>query len=243
MDFKLIRSATDKSPKTFTELLHITKLSRKTLNLRLKELCGEGLLLKNEGMYRSNGTYDFKISGGNLMNNLSRVFADKKVQTGLMLVAILVTFSASGYVMAMMVAPKTYVQPKLEAAALGTFRMSLNVTDVSDLYAWQAAISYDPTQVTLLTVQPGNLMDVGFPFFVASTPGDGCLLLGATLKGNVTGITGSGALATIIFEYYVAAYTTPSIVNQKAGFDTFLEDSSLATIPAGQTLLTLNIIS
>ena len=65
LDFKLIRSATDKTPRTFTELLHITKLSRKTLNLRLKELCAEGILLKNDGMYSSNGASEFQVSMDN----------------------------------------------------------------------------------------------------------------------------------------------------------------------------------
>ena len=242
LDFKLIRSATDKTPRTFTELLHITKLSRKTLNLRLKELCAEGILLKNDGMYSSNGASEFGNNGGNIMNNLSRVFSNKKMTTGLMLVAVLACFSASGYVMAMMIAPTTYVQPELKPAALGTFTVALNITNVSDLYSWQAAISFNPNQMSLQVTRPGNFMSVDFPYFVASMPSDDFLLLGATLKGNAAGVSGSGTLATIVFEYYVAGYTPPSIVNEKAGFSTFLEDSSLSTIPGGQTLLTLNVV-
>lgn len=239
LDFKLIKNATDKHPRTFTELLHITKLSRKTLNLRLKDLCAEGLLIKEEGMYKSNGSSNFGNNGGNIVNGLSRVFADKKIRTGVMLVALLASFSVSGYVLATMIAPKTYVQNDLQPIALGTFTATLNVNNVSDLYFWQAAITFNSAQMKVIETNPGSFMSVEFPYFDSANPSQGLLLLAATLKGNATGITGSGTLATIVFEYYIAGYTPPSIISEKAGFDTVLEDSSLAIIPGGQSLLTL----
>lgn len=244
VDFKLIRNATDRHPRTFTDLLHITRLSRKTLNVRLKELCAEGILLKEEGMYKSNGASEFGNNGGHIVKGISKMFEDKRIRTGLMLVALLATFSASGYVLAMMVAPTTYVQPPVEPTALGTFTMVINVSNVSDLYAWQTAIAFNPTQMKVTDTKPGDFMNVGFPYFDNSTTtSDGLLLLFGTLRGNATGITGSGTLATVVFEYYVAGYTPPSIVSQKAGFDTWLAqlggDYSLVMIPSGQSLLTL----
>ena len=242
VDFTLIRNATDKRPRTFTELLHVTKLSRKTLNLRLKDLCTEGLLTKEEGMYKSNGASKFGNNGGRFMKSLSRGLDDRRMRTGLTLIAILAFFSVSGFVLAMMVAPTTHVEPHVvEPKALGTFTMALDASNVKDLYAWQAAIVFNPTQVKVNEAKAGDFMKAEYPLFVNSTDTmDGLLLLSGSLEGNAQGMTGSGTLATIVFEYYVNSYELPSIANQEAGFDTWLGDSSLATIPGGRTLLTLN---
>jgi hypothetical protein len=239
VDFSLIKNATDRRPRTFTELLHITRLSRKTLNNRLKELCAEGILLKQEGMYKLNGASECGNNGEHFMKGLSRVFEDKRLRTGMILIAVLASFSVSGYVLANIMAPNNYVQPKLNPIALGTFTIALNVNNVTDLYAWQAAIAFNSAQMRVIETSPGNLMSVTFPYFDSSGPSDGLQLVAATLKGNATGITGTGTLATIVFEYYVTGYTPPSIVSEKAGFNTLLEDSSLAAIPGGQSLLAL----
>jgi hypothetical protein len=243
LDFTLIRNATDKHPRTFTELLHITRLSRKTLNLRLKMLCAEGILMKEEGMYKSNGASEIGNSGGHLMNGLSRVFNDKRMRTGLILVALLATFSASGYVLAMIAAPTTYVQPYVIPRTLGTFTMTLNVSNVNDLYAWQAAIAFNQTQLKVAEAKAGDFLKVEYPLFDNSTSTRaGLLLLFGGLRGNVQGKTGSGVLATIVFEYYVSNLTLPTLVSHAAGFDTWLEDSTLATIPGGPSLLGLDVI-
>jgi hypothetical protein len=238
LDFALIRNATGRHPKTFTELLHITKLPRKTLNSRLKQMCAEGILTKEEGMYKSNGASD-RNNGGHVMKGLSRVFDDRRVQTGFILVALLVCFSVSGYVVATMVAP-TVVEPIKAPTILGDFTMVLNVTNVSDLYAWQAAIMFNQGQITVIEAKVGSFLPAQYPMFLNSTDtAPGLLLLYGGLKDMVPGETGSGTLATIVFGYYVNHYELPYIVDQQAGFDTWLENSSMATIPAGQTLLTL----
>jgi DNA-binding Lrp family transcriptional regulator len=243
VDFKLIRNATDRHPRTFTDLLHITRLSRKTLNVRLKELCAEGILLKEEGMYKSNGASEFGNDGGHIVKGFSKMFEDKRVRTGLMLVALLASFSVSGYVLAMMVAPTTYVQPYVEPKALGTFTVAVDVNNVSDLYAWQAAIVFNSSQIKVNDTNAGDFMKVEYPYFDSSTTtSDGLVLLFGTLRGNVTGITGSGTLATVVFEYYVENYGLPSIVSEKEGFGTWLEDSTLANIPMGQAQLTLPVL-
>jgi len=242
VDFTLIRNATNRHPRTFTELLHITRLSRKTLNVRLKELCAEGILLKEEGMYKSDGASEYEGKGGHFVKGLSRVFDDKRVRTGFMLVALLASFSVSGYVLAKMVAPTTYVQPLVEPKALGTFTMALDANNVSDLYAWQAAIVFNSTQMKVTEARASDFMKSEYPLFDNSTTtSDGLLLLFGSLKGQVQGKTGSGTLAIIVFEYYVNNYGLPSIVSQRAGFDTWLEDSTLATILRGESLLVLNV--
>jgi hypothetical protein len=244
LDFKLIRNATDKRPRTFTELLHITRLSRKTLNLRLKQLCTEGILMKEEGMYKSNGASSVGNDGGSLVKGLSRVFDDKRVRTGLILVALLVCFSGSGYVLAMMMNPKTNVAPVAEPNALGYFTMDLNVHDVTDLYGWQAAIAFNQGQVKVVEAYAGSFLKVEYPLFVNSTGTmDGLLLLYGSLEGDVHGVTGTGTLATIVFAYYVNNYEVPCLVGHEASFDTWIRDSSLAKIPGGQALLTLNVVS
>lgn len=244
VDFTLIRDATDRHPRTFTELLHITKLSRKTLNTRLKQLCSEGFLTKEEGMYKSNGASGFGNNGGHLMKGWSRVFDNKRMRTGLMLVALLVSFSVSGYVLAMMIGPTTYVEPYVEPRRpLGSFTMGLNVNSVNDLYGWQVAIVFNSTQIRVAEAKAGSFMEAEYPLFLSSTAtADGLLLLAGSLEGNVQGKTGSGALATIVFEYYVSSYEPPSIVDQRASFGTWLQNSELADIPGGQTLLTLNAV-
>jgi hypothetical protein len=245
VDFTLIKKATDKHPRTFTELLHFTRLSRKTLNLRLKELCAEGILMKEEGMYTLNGaSKSGKDNGGNLMKGFSRMFDDKRVRTGLVLVALLASFSLSGYVLASLVAPTTYVEPYVAPKLLGNFTMTLDVNNVADLYAWQAAIEFNPAQVKVLGAESGDFIKAEFPLFNVAPIGIGDgLLLSGTLEGPVPGENGSGTLAIVVFAYYTNNYALPSIVGWKAGFGTWLEDSSLATIPSGQTLLTLNTVS
>jgi len=49
VDFEKIIYALNNSPKTFTELLEITSLPRKTLSLRLKDLCNSGSIVKDGG--------------------------------------------------------------------------------------------------------------------------------------------------------------------------------------------------
>jgi PKD repeat protein len=51
VDFEKIMHALSKSPKTFTELLAITSLPRKTLSLRLKDLCSSGSIVKDGGYH------------------------------------------------------------------------------------------------------------------------------------------------------------------------------------------------
>jgi hypothetical protein len=241
VDFTLIRNATDRRPRTFTELLHITKLSRKTLNVRLKDLCAEGILAKEEGMYKSNGASEFGNNGGHLVKGLSRVFDDRRMRAGLMLVVLVASFSLSGYVIAMMAAPH---EPHLEPKVLGSFTMALYVSNVKDLYTWQVAIVFNAGQIKVVEANAGDFMKAEYPLFVNSTgTEDGLLLLCGSLIGNVPGKNGSGTLATIVFEYYVDSYELPSIANQtKRGFGTWLDGSSHATILGGQTLLTLNVV-
>lgn len=254
VDFTLIRNATDKRPRTFTELLHVTKLSRKTLNLRLKNLCAEGLLTKEEGMYKWNGTSESGNKGGHLVKGLSKMFDGRRMRTGVMLVALLASFSVSGYVLAMMFAPTMHVEPHAPKA-LGSFTMALDVNNVKDLCGWQVLVAYNPSELEVMEIIPGGFVGAEYPssemadvsggiFLNATDIGWGKFLVGGFLIGNGPGKDGSGRLATIVFGYYTCDYKLPSIAQDESTSETCLLNSVNSIISiGGQTSLTFEVIS
>lgn len=243
IDFGLIKNATGKHPRTFTELLHITKLSRKTLNLRLHELCKEGVLIKDDGGYRLNGSVGIEDKGKDFVKGFLNGFHGKKLRTGLMLIAFMISFSTSGYVLAKFLTPPQYVQTYQEPVIIGNFTMALDVNNVTDLYVWQVAIAYNSSQLKVLEITSGRFVGDDFPFFLNST--DSCedlVLISGFLQGEVPGKNGSGKLATIVFGYFTENYDDePKIVPEKI-FETFLSDSKLQDIPIDDSTLTLTII-
>jgi hypothetical protein len=68
-DFNLIINALHKNPKTFTQLLNYTRLPRKTLSLRLKELCDRGVIIKDGG-YHLSESYPIKKLWGEKVSTL-----------------------------------------------------------------------------------------------------------------------------------------------------------------------------
>lgn len=60
VDFEKITYALNNSSKTFTELLEITNLPRKTLSLRLKDLCNSGSIVKDGGYRLSTSFRPYK---------------------------------------------------------------------------------------------------------------------------------------------------------------------------------------
>lgn len=243
IDFGLIQNATGMHPRTFTELLHITKLSRKTLNLRLRELCKEGVLIKEDGGYRLNGSLQIDDKGKDFVKGFLNGFHNKKLRTGLMLIALMISFSSSGYVLAKFLTLPQYIQTYREPVIIGNFTMALDVNNVTDLYGWQVAIAYNSSQLKVLEITPGGFVGDDFPFFVNSTDSiKDLLLIASCLHGEVPGKNGSGKLATIVFGYFTENYDDePKIVPIKV-FETFLSDSKLRDIPIGNSTLTLTII-
>lgn len=75
IDFTEIFNALKSKDRTFTELLHITRLPRKTLSLRLKSLSKEGLVAKDNGGYRLVGSWrtsSYRIS--HVGENMERLY-------------------------------------------------------------------------------------------------------------------------------------------------------------------------
>jgi hypothetical protein len=226
IDLSLITDATGKQPRTFTELLHITKLSRKTLSLRLKDLCKEGILAKGEGMYMLNGAAKYENNGGFGIGRFSRLLNDRRIRTGVTLALLLMSFTVSGYVLARLVAPTPNVEYR-EPPILGSLTVALDVTNVKDLYAWQVVLVFGSSELKVLQCSPGDFVGTDYPFFVNSTNvGEGVLLLGGTLYGNIAGKDGSGRLATITFGYVKENYHLPNIAMRQETFETTLLDPS-----------------
>jgi hypothetical protein len=232
-DFDLIKSATNKNPRTFTELLHITKLSRKTLTLRLKELCQQGILIKQDGAYRLNGAFYMDNDCKKMRRSFSNFLQDKKIRTSLILAIFLVSSSASGYVFATFFSPPHYDQlaePKIE----GSFSMALYSMDVEDLWAWQVIVTFDSSKLKVLKASPGNFSEMDYPLFLtASDIQPGVLLIGQclSLEGDMPGKNGNYKLATIVFGYFEDLYELPKWTAQRAGFETWLKNSKGEFIP------------
>ena len=235
LDVRMITEALKQGSKTFTDLLKITGLPRKTLNLRLKELCQNGILIKAEKGYKLNEFSDlrkgFRRSFGKLVEN-------QRFKIVALLVLFIVGFPAFSYAMVALYSstPTTPPMPKL----LGSFTVVVEVNDVKDLYCWQVLIGFNESELTVLKTMNGTLAEI---FVNASDIGEGALLLGGTFKGKVSGVdvNGSSSLAFITFGYYVENPVRPKIVMKGFGHETFLLDSRLAEIPITESTLNIKI--
>lgn len=235
-DFNLIINAARKKPLTFTELLHITRLPRKTLSLRLKELCKKGAIIKSDRVYKLNADREFR-SYKKSIETLSAALHNRRIRKGLMLLTLLTLTSAYGYVLA----TSLKIQPlptHQEPTMLGNLTMLLQIDNVKDLYAWQVAIYYNADQLCVLKVEPGDFFAENFPFFVNSTDSlEGLLLVGASLYGDVPGKSGSGTLAKIVFGYFNENFDEPRIIYDSV-FETFLLSSDGSPINDAELTLT-----
>jgi hypothetical protein len=238
VDFGLIKSAAKQRPRTFTDLLHVTKLPRKTLNLRLRELCADGVLVKEGHLYRLNG-FSNDNQNRDFAKGISNAFQNKKLRTSLMLIALVLFSCGSGYVLALFTSLPSIPTSK-EPEVIGNFTMVLKVNDVADLYAWQVGIGYNSSQMQVLKITSGGFVGDSFPFFVNSTDSiKNLLLIGGSLCGDAAGKNGSGTLATITFGYYTEDYGIPKIAYDQV-FGTMLLNSKGEAIPIKESTLTLS---
>jgi len=102
VDFEKIMDALGKSPRTFTELLTMTNLPRKTLSIRLKELRTSGSITKDGGYHLNpstvcmNGT--FRKKNGNGKMNQTILHIKKNVQwipAALIICLVVVAFGSA----------------------------------------------------------------------------------------------------------------------------------------------------
>ncbi|MCJ7423321.1 cohesin domain-containing protein [Candidatus Bathyarchaeota archaeon] len=233
-DVNMITAAVHHNASTFTDLLRMTKLPRKTLCIRLKELCASGVLAKADGVYTLGGVVAPERRYANPLARISGAVHDKRMRGFVMLGLLLIGFPAVSYVLATMVqfsgTPATYQEPQL----LGNFTAVIEVNNVKDLYAWQVAVSFDSNELKILDAKTGDSFASEYPFFPEPAIRADGALLGATLNGEVPGvdIDGQGALAVITFGYYTSEYKAPQVVSSP---ETFLLDSQGASIPLSDT--------
>lgn len=94
------------------------------------------------------------------------------------------------------------IDPDTKTVNVGdTFTLGVRVNDVTDLYAYQFDVSYDPTLLSAGAPTEGPfLVTGGATFFIPGSPGGGAITFTAgTLVGSVPGVTGSGLLAALSF--------------------------------------------
>ena len=223
IDIRLILAAVKKRERSFSELLRITGLPRKTLSLRLKELCQQGLITK-DGKYKING--EGKHYSGQKGPMLAKIF---------FLLIILGLGIPTAYVMAtMLISPAEVQQPKI----IGQFKVAVTVNNLEDLHDWQVVIVYNSDQITFLNYEVGDFWGIGtseeepFPYVVNATDiGDGILCFGGTLGPAEEGKSGSGVLLILEFGYFTVDYQMPEIKGEVTPFKTILLDSYGNEIP------------
>lgn len=112
-----------------------------------------------------------------------------------------------------------------------TFHVDVVVSDAADLYGWQFVLYYDPFLLNGTGITEGPFLQSHNSTYYFSSLNDdfnsthGRITGGCTLLGNISGVTGSGVLATITFK-------TKSLGNSLLRlFETRLGDSSSRKIP------------
>ena len=109
------------------------------------------------------------------------------------------------------------------------FAVNLNVANVTDLYAWQARIHFDPTQMNCTGAELGPFLEEAGPTVHPSPVIDneaGYVLVGDSLMFG-EGVSGNGILAYIYFK----CIGPGSSILQFNRSDTYLLNSALEQIP------------
>ena len=89
--------------------------------------------------------------------------------------------------------------------------MYLYVEDVQDLMGMELDISFDPTAMTILGVDPADLLLSSTTFYDELEYGDGVIRIIASGE-NFLGINGTGAVAQLTFRTEISGQTTISIL-------------------------------
>jgi len=135
------------------------------------------------------------------------------------------------------------VQTPMTNPSIGdTFTVDINATGITDLYAFQFDLTFDPTLLSAVSVTEGGFLPSGgTTFFIPGTVdnvGGDVAATADSLIGNISGVTGAGILAEIQFTALAPGMSTLSFANE------ILLDSSLNDITANTTFqngsLTIN---
>jgi hypothetical protein len=208
-DMNLILKTLQREPKSFTEILRATRLPRKTLNLRLKELIKSGAIIKDGG-YHLNGD---KESGIWRMKNMKRsrfVKENLHGKSGVIILASLLCFLTL----------PLFSMPLVSSKG-NSFTVDVNISDAVDVFAWEVYVDFDPNVLYVIDVTAGDFLSSN-TFVMNSTnarysqdeelqfEGD-CILcfnnrgeygsvhIASTKLGILPGASGEGTLVTITF--------------------------------------------
>ena len=126
----------------------------------------------------------------------------KAVAVAVTLIAILAVVVA--YLMANRPASQAtlYVDPRVISRPVGqNFTINVSILDVSDLYGWRLKLKWNATILNVTNVAEGSFLNSSGNTFFFPKINDtaGYIVLDCTFLGNISGISGDGALATIRF--------------------------------------------
>jgi len=215
-DFQLILRSVGTKERSFSELLKITKLPRKTLYLRLRQLLSENKITKNEkGLYCVNNGKDM----------FKGVFHGEINRPVLFLLILCISVPAIGLSFALMMQSSVYeTTSSPEITPIGYFDVKIVVKEALNVYGWQAVIEFDPQKVRFVDVISGDFLgdtdevdcdkiDVhgyvlgSFSMLCYHVDVDeGVLVIAQTLLGSQEGRSGDGVLAHVRFAYYTEDY-------------------------------------
>jgi hypothetical protein len=121
------------------------------------------------------------------------------------------------------------IQPNAKAVAAGdVFGLAVNITDVSDLFAFQFDLGFAPAVLSSTSITEGLfLFGGGSTFFIPGTIDNvsGAIIATAdTLIGTISGVSGSGTLAEVQFTTLAPGTSSVTLSNVQ------LLDSSLSPI-------------
>lgn len=122
----------------------------------------------------------------------------------------------------------------------GCITLNVTISQISNLYAWQAKLLFDPTILNCGAVAiggsyPNPIYDnVSHIWSDVDVSQNGSAVVNATLLSSETGFTGSGVLCRL--EFIAIASGVSSITLSEP--DTWVLNTDLATIPANITILT-----
>lgn len=236
IDFDLIVGSLKKGPKTFTQLLRTTRLPRKTLNIRLKDLIDSGIIVKDGGysLTDSPQTHEFQARRSikkihNLKSKAIRfVKENPNGNRDAFLILALFALMMIGITHPLMVrANRVHNINAGYQIADRIFEVRIGITNAVDLYSWQGKITYDPTILKVADVAAGEFLSseaivinaTGEVYSTTTSYSASSILIFATDTNSMGGdlLIGGSLLGQVQGSYGAGALATItfSIINEK----------------------------
>lgn len=112
------------------------------------------------------------------------------------------------------------IEPAFSTPSLASFfDVSVTISNVTDLYAFQFDITFDPAILSATNIKEGAFLSTGgstffIPGSIDNTAGAGTITFTAdALTGAVPGVTGSGTLADISFQALASGISSINLFN------------------------------